>query len=95
MRATIGETQVGESELTCREVVELVNEYLDDGLPLPKRIRFEQHLDACPHCVVYLEQMRATISATARLQQDEIDPPVLEELLQAFRGWPREGAAGR
>jgi anti-sigma factor RsiW len=85
---------VGEGELTCREVVELVNDYLDGGLPLVERIRFEQHLDACPHCVIYLDQVRATISATGRLKQEEIDPPVLDELLQAFREWPREGAAG-
>jgi anti-sigma factor RsiW len=76
---------VGDGELTCREVVELVNDYLDDGLPPAERIRFEQHLDECPHCVVYLEQIRATISATNRLRPEEIDPRVLDELLQAFR----------
>jgi anti-sigma factor RsiW len=92
-RATIGEARVAESELTCREVVELVNDYLDDWLPEPARARFEQHLDDCPHCVVYIEQMRATIAATGRLRQEGIDPPVLDELLQAFRDWPRD--AGR
>jgi anti-sigma factor RsiW len=72
-------------------VVELVNDYLDDGLPLLDRIRFERHLDSCPHCVVYLRQMRATISAAGRLKQDEISPRVLDELLQTFRAWPHEG----
>lgn len=85
---------MGEGELSCREVVELVNDYLDDRLSTVERVRFEQHLDSCPHCVVHLEQVRATISAAGHLRQEGIEPPVLDELLQAFREWPREGAAG-
>lgn len=80
---------VKEQGLTCREVVELVTDYLDDALPLGERIRFERHLDDCPHCMIYLEQMRATIKAVGRLTADELDDTVRSELLQAFREWPR------
>ena len=50
-----------------------------------ERRRFERHLGLCPHCVVYLEQMRETIAAVGRLSPDELEPEVRDGLLQAFR----------
>jgi len=84
---------VGDREMSCREVVELVNDYLEDGMPLVERIRFERHLDDCPHCVVYLEQMRATVAAVGRLDEEGLDAPARDALVLAFRDWAR-GAAG-
>ena len=37
-------------ELACREVVELVTAYLDDGLAPSDRERFEEHLVFCDGC---------------------------------------------
>jgi anti-sigma factor RsiW len=79
--------------MACREVVELVNGYLEGTLPVAERIRFEEHLGDCPGCVTYLDQMRATVAATRRLSEDNLDPQVRDELLRAFRDWPREGTA--
>jgi predicted anti-sigma-YlaC factor YlaD len=73
-------------ELACREVVELVTAYLDDGLAPLDRERFEEHLVFCDGCGNYLEQMRGTIEAAGHVQLTL--PPELEErLLEAFRGW--------
>jgi anti-sigma factor RsiW len=47
--------------LTCREVVELVTEYLENGLPTGERRRFQAHLERCGGCRTYLHQMRATV----------------------------------
>ena len=55
-------------EMTCQELVELVTEYLEGALPDPDRRRFDEHLDGCPHCVVYLEQMRVTVRVAGRLR---------------------------
>jgi anti-sigma factor RsiW len=87
-------TPVGQTELTCREVVELVNDYLERTLSLGERARFERHLDDCPHCVTYLQQLRATVAATGRLREGDLDDGTREELLQAFRDWHRGGAPG-
>ena len=38
------------AELTCREIVELVTDYLEGRMPLPERTRFEQHLVYCNGC---------------------------------------------
>jgi anti-sigma factor RsiW len=74
-------------ELACNEVVELVTAYLDDALPAEDRERFEEHLVFCDGCDRYLEQMRATISATRNVGVGALPPELEERLLEAFRGW--------
>lgn len=78
--------------LTCQQLVELVTEYLEDALDPAVRGRFERHLAGCAGCRAYLEQMRSTLSVLGRLGQDVVPAPVLDELMEAFRDWSREGA---
>ena len=80
--------------VSCQEVVELVSDYLEQALPPGERARFERHLDDCPHCVTYLHQLRATVAATGRLCEGDLEEDAREELLRAFRDWHR-GAAQR
>jgi anti-sigma factor RsiW len=77
---------VSERELTCREVVELVNDYLEGALAPPERARFELHLDDCPGCVTYLEQLRMTVALVGRLREESLEPGVRDELMRLFRG---------
>jgi anti-sigma factor RsiW len=78
-------------DLTCRELVELASDYLEEALDADDRARFEGHLTACNGCVAYLEQMRTTISIAGRLREDDLDPAVRDRLLAAFRGGPGPG----
>ncbi len=78
---------IPDEEMTCRELVELVTAYLDDGLTASERTRFEAHLQECPYCRVYLEQMRQTILLLGELREDELDPVARDELLRLFRDW--------
>lgn len=75
------------TELTCRELVEIVTDYLEDRLSPLDRRRFEEHLAACEGCANYVEQMRDTIRLVGRLTEDAIPVPARERLLQAFRDW--------
>jgi anti-sigma factor RsiW len=77
-------------DLTCAEVVELVTEYLEDGLLPEDRERFEEHLGVCDLCVTYLEQMRETIARTGQLRAESLDPQLHDALVDAFRGWKTE-----
>jgi len=79
----------GPGGLTCKELVELVTEYLEETLPESERARFEQHLDRCDGCTRYLLQMRRTIALTGRLTEASIEPGARDELLQLFRDWKR------
>ena len=78
--------------IPCREMVELVTDYLEGALSRRERRRFERHIAGCDGCTAYLEQMRATIALTGRLTEEEIPPGALEALLREFRDW-REGRA--
>ena len=75
------------NEFTCAELVEIITDYLEGTMPEAERRRFEAHLDECPYCVNYLEQMRQTISALGELREESIAPDAREALLETFRGW--------
>jgi anti-sigma factor RsiW len=77
--------------LTCREVVELVTDYLEGTLSRRDRRRFEQHLAACDGCTAYVEQMRLTVEAAGRVTEESLSPAARDELTAAFRDW-RSGA---
>ena len=76
-----------DDDLTCRELVELVTEYLEGALPLPDRRRFERHVRSCLVCPRYVEQIRTTIHALGRLGEENLKEPVRSTLLAAFRTW--------
>lgn len=75
--------------LTCKELVELVTEYVEGTMPEAERTRFDEHLAVCPGCVNYVEQMRATIRAVGSLREDMISPESRDTLLAVFRDWNR------
>jgi anti-sigma factor RsiW len=85
-------TELAEA-MTCREMVELVTDYLEGALTKPERRRFEDHIGGCPGCTNYLEQMRLVIKAGGRLSEEAIDPPARDALLDAFRGWNSDRGA--
>jgi anti-sigma factor RsiW len=76
-------------EMSCRELVEVVTDYLEGTMDPQERVRFEAHLVECPYCVNYLAQMRETIAALGELTEDSISSDARAELLAAFRDWRR------
>jgi anti-sigma factor RsiW len=74
-------------ELTCKELVEVVTDYLEGSMPAERRLLFEEHLAFCDWCQTYLEQMRATIRLTGTLREDDLRPEAREALLDVFRDW--------
>ena len=74
-------------DLSCREMVELVTDYLEGALPAPDRARFETHLAGCEGCGSHLEQMRTTIRLAGTLDEDAFPAGQLDGLIRAFRGW--------
>ncbi len=82
---------VNPDDLSCKELVELVTDYLEDRLPPQVRTRFEMHLSYCAACRIYLAQMRATASLVGRLSEETLPSGPKEELLRVFRGWKRGG----
>lgn len=77
--------------LTCREVTELVTDYLERKLSFRDTMRFHMHVGMCRHCRAYLRQMKQTIALLGALPKDEAEtamaPEVREDLLRRFRTW--------
>jgi anti-sigma factor RsiW len=76
-------------ELVCREVVELVTEYLGGTLSPADRARFDEHLSTCPPCTAYLAQLRTTLDLAAELGAGgaQTDDQVAQRLGDLFRRW--------
>jgi len=80
-------TSDAEREMTCKELVELVTEYLEESLPATDRTRFDEHLTTCPFCRLYLAQMRDAIRTMGQLPEEAISPAALDALRAHFRRW--------
>ena len=79
--------------LTCRELVELVSDYLEGALPPGDHARFEVHIAGCAHCAAYVRQMRETLVLLGTLPADELSQEAEADLRAAFRNW-KAGTAG-
>ena len=78
-----------EPEMTCRELVERVTEYLEGAMPPAERARLELHLAGCRPCSHYLDQMRKTIDLAGSIPEETVKPKAREDLLAVFRAWKR------
>jgi predicted anti-sigma-YlaC factor YlaD len=76
--------------VTCQEVVELVSDYLEQALTADETALFEQHLNFCEGCVVYVDQLRTTIETLGQVREEDLPKPTRERLMTAFRDWRRE-----
>jgi anti-sigma factor RsiW len=78
-------------DLPCRDLVELVTDYLEDVLGLADRRRFEAHLVECDACATYVEQLRATVDVAGRVPPAELSPAVRAHLRSVFRNLSTTG----
>jgi anti-sigma factor RsiW len=76
-------------EFGCREVVEILGDYLEGAMAPDDRARLEEHLADCDGCAAYLEQLRVTIRLSGRLSEDAVSATAMAPLLEAFRAWRR------
>jgi anti-sigma factor RsiW len=77
-------------EMPCRELVELITDYLEDRLSPRDRVRFEAHLTECEACRTYMAQFQQTIRVLGRLPEESLSSEAREALIAAFRGWSRQ-----
>jgi hypothetical protein len=72
-------------DIACREVVELVSDYIEGALPPELCEALELHLLLCGGCTTYVEQMRTAIALTGRIAEEPLPAGLEDRLLQAFR----------
>ena len=76
---------------TCRQVTELVTDYVEGRLSAWDRLRFQAHLGLCRGCRAYVRQMRLTARSLGALPPPALDGHVEAELLKRFEGWKKRG----
>lgn len=69
--------------ITCKEFVDFLMAYLDEELPSGQRRSFEDHLDDCPPCKVYLDTYRETVRL-GRVCGSDPEAPVPEDVPEAL-----------
>lgn len=79
------------AHIPCIEVVELLTDYLEGALDPPIQRRVEAHLELCPPCVDFLEQLRGTIDSLEQLPVDTLPTETVDALEDAFRSFHRSG----
>ena len=75
--------------LSCREIVELVTDYLEGDLDADVTTALETHLDICPGCAQYVEQIRETVATLGDVSSDNLSTEAQAGLLEAFRQFRR------
>jgi hypothetical protein len=72
---------------TCRELVELVTDYLEGVLANAVHTTVAEHLRGCAGCTAYVNQMRATVDALGATPSIVPDAQWCRRLEEAFRSW--------
>jgi anti-sigma factor RsiW len=75
----------GASELECRQIAELLGDYLDGSLPNHTRELLEFHIDGCAPCVAFVNTYRGTIAATRTLPETPMPTELKNRLLRVLR----------
>ena len=76
-------------DLACTEEVELITDYLEGALPDDKRRQLELHLETCPGCTEYVEQMRTIAGSLGELREDQLPAETRAGLIESFREFRR------
>ncbi len=73
----------GDVEFECRQIAELLGDYLEGSLPRHQAELLEWHIEGCRPCVAFVNTYKGTINAAKKLQEVEI-PSELKSRLIAF-----------
>jgi len=66
----------GLSANTCKEIADLMTDYLADKLRPNVRQEFAKHLSICPDCISFVNTFKKTVQSTTTLRAEEIPPKV-------------------
>jgi anti-sigma factor RsiW len=73
------------SDLECRQIAELLGDYLDGSLPRETREMIDFHIDGCAPCVAFLNTYRGTVDAARKLPEIGVPAELKKRLLTVLR----------
>lgn len=79
--------------MNCRDVAELLIDFVSGELADEHRAHVELHLQCCPPCVTFIETYRLTIQLTRRLPCQQLPPELAQRLWAALQTGLKEPPA--
>jgi len=74
--------------MTCRELAEILLDYLDGELDQEYCATIRSHLEVCQHCVHFVQTYQMTIEVSRRLPAAPLPAELLERLQRAIADEP-------
>jgi anti-sigma factor RsiW len=71
--------------IECRQIADLLGDYLDGTLPKSTRELLEWHIEGCPPCVAFINTYRGTINAATKLREAQVPTELKKRLLAVLR----------
>lgn len=71
--------------LRCRDIVELLDEYLDGALEGAVARALEAHLEGCEDCLAFVNTYRGTLRASRALTEGHLPAELRQRLLTFLR----------
>ena len=71
--------------IECRQIADLLGDYLDGTLPKSTRELLEWHIEGCPPCVAFVNTYRGTINAATKLREVQVPSELKKRLLAVLR----------
>ena len=75
----------GPSSIECRQIADLLGDYLEGALPRETRELIEWHIEGCAPCIAFVNTYRGTIDAAKKLREVEIPHELKKRLLTVLR----------
>jgi anti-sigma factor RsiW len=75
------------TSITCRELIEFLDDYVADRLTPDTKATFDRHLGICPACRDFLKSYRDTMTLARGAMaspSDDAAPAVPEDVVQAI-----------
>ncbi len=73
------------SNTNCKQITDLVFDYLNDNLSPNIKRDFKEHLKLCSDCVSFLNTYRKTVSVTGTVRLEEIPAKTKNQILDFLR----------
>jgi len=67
--------------LTCKNISELSDEYLEGELPFKKKLSVKLHLAICKNCRRYLNYLQLTVNVVRQSESSSIDKNTINEIM--------------
>jgi epoxyqueuosine reductase QueG len=75
----------GPTTIECRQIADLLSDYLEGSLPKHTRELLEWHIEGCGPCVAFLNTYRGAVNAATKLKEVEIPRELKQRLLAVLK----------